>query len=96
MKTRLETMSKLHCFAFIAVFLGTLLIVFGASFQVADMLIYNTGDSFTCATLYDPGNPTLFSQVGMMSDTYKGACLDAMHRDGNSWLGRVHNLGLEN
>ena len=53
MKIRLETMSKLHCFAFVSVFAVTLIVIFGASFKAAEMLIYNTGDSYTCAQDYD-------------------------------------------
>lgn len=49
MKIRLETMSKVHCIGFILAFLSTMIIIFGASFKAADMLIYNRGDSQTCA-----------------------------------------------
>lgn len=49
MKTRLETMSPLHCSGFVGVFLAFLVLVFGASFRAPDMLAYNLGDSLTCA-----------------------------------------------
>ncbi len=49
MKVVLETMTMCHCVSFIFVFLGALVIIFGASFKASPMMTFNLGDSFACA-----------------------------------------------
>ena len=81
MKVRLETMSKLHCTLFILVLLTAIVIIFGASFKAQYMLIYNTGDSYICAS---------------QQSSQEQQCQTFLHKDGYIWLGRLENLKLKN
>jgi hypothetical protein len=38
---------------FIITFLAAIVVIFGASFKAQQMLIYNQGDSYTCAHNFD-------------------------------------------
>jgi len=96
MKTRLETMDRLHCGIFAGTLLAFLAIVFGASFSAPDMLAYNLGDSLTCAhefsTFYAPSEEV----AALMNEKIASECISTMHLDGNIWVGRVSGLNLKN
>ena len=48
MKTRLESMSKLHCIGFIITLVVVVIVFFGASFKAGTMFICNNGDTYVC------------------------------------------------
>lgn len=53
MQSRLETLNGKQLIYSCLGFVGLTAIIFGASFSAERMLIYNTGDSFTCAHQFD-------------------------------------------
>ena len=92
MRVLIETMNGWHCMGFISVFVGTMIVVFAASFFTESMFVYNTGDSYTCAQNYYeimmmPRDPSQIEQVCVS---------DALHRDGLVWLGRLSNMNVKN
>ena len=96
MKTRLETMDKVHCGVFVGIFLCFLAIVFGASFRAPDMLAYNLGDSQTCAHEFSAFYAPTPEVAAIMNEKIASECLSTMHKDGNIWVGRVSGLNLKN
>ena len=96
MKTRLETMTPVHCSVFIGLFLAFLVLVFGASFRAPDMLAYNLGDSQTCAHEFSAFFAPTPEVAAIMNEQIASECLSTMHQDGNIWVGRVAGLTLKN
>ena len=87
MKVLLDTMSRCHCFTFAFVFVASLIIIFAASFKSEAMMVFNKGDSFSCAVPFTQG---------ISPESVRKSCHVNLHRDRNVWLGRLQNLNVKN